>query len=181
MTQSLKKYVNESTSFHSANNTLNDVNSYKRAKEILEPYVKAALHDEGFMIQTSSDIEDYKYHSDLKIISYNGEKYNQPFNIDVKGNSEINKHSFVFSFTKIDNNGKEFVIDENGYFAFVNENTFEIYMISQKKFMELTANHKLYSSKKNKNSKYIWVDKNFIRNNANRIIKPNNAINKMLK
>jgi hypothetical protein len=180
MTQSLKNYVNESNRFHGVNNTLNNVKSYNRAKDVLEPYVKAALCDDGFTVQTSSDIEDYRHHSDLKIIAYNGEKYNQSYNIDVKGNSETNKHSLVFSFTKFDNNGKEFMIDEKGYFAFVDENEFEIYIIGQKKFMELTSNHKLYTGKKNKNSKYIWVDKKFIRNNANRIIKPNNAINRML-
>ncbi len=179
MTQPLKKYVNESNKPYGVNNNLNDVESYKRAKEVLEPYVKAALCDDGFTVQTSSHIEDYLYHSDLKIIAYNGEKYNQSYNIDVKGNSETNKHSPSFSFTKF-NNGVEFEIDEKGYFAFVDENVFEIYIIGQKKFMELTSNYKLYTSKRNENSKYIWVDKIFIRNNANRIIKPNNAINRML-
>lgn len=180
MTQLLKNYVNEPNKIHGVNNNLNDVDSYKRAKEVLEPYVKAALCDEGFTMQTSSYIEDYMYHSDLKIIAYNGEKYNQPYNIDVKGNSEKNKHSPSFSFTKIDNNGNEFVINEKGYFAFVDENEFEIYIIGQKKFMELTSNYTLYTSKRNKNSKYIWVDKMFIRNNSDRIIKPNNAINRIL-
>ena len=159
------------------NNSINDKYSYDRAKNILEPYVKAALEELGYIVRDATVIEDMN-HSDLYIMGKNN-VYKQPFGIDVKGNEKSHRFSNRITFTKISKTGKLFIPNSNNFFAFVDERNYEIYIINQVKFFKLTENFILHKSTKN-NSQFIWVEKQFLKDNAIRIIKPSNKLYSML-
>ena len=160
------------------NNNINDIYSYDRAKTVLEPYVKAAFEELGYIVRNATDKEDMELHSDLYIVGKNN-IYKKPYGIDVKGNSKNIRFSDKLTFTKISKTGKAFIPNIENFFAFVDERTCEIYIINQVKFFRITKNFNLIKSNKN-NSQYIWVEKQFLRDNASRIIKPSSKINLML-
>ena len=159
------------------NNSINDIYSYYRAKYILEPYVKAAFEELDYIVRDATIEEDMR-HVDLYIIGKNN-ILKKPFGIDVKGRNKNINNSNKITFTKISKTGKVFIPDPNNFFAFVNENTYEIYIINQVKFFNITADFTLYKSKRN-NSKFIWLDYKFLKDNAVRIVKPSDKLNLML-
>ena len=162
----------------SSYNSINDKNSYNRAKNVLEPYVKVAFEELGYIVRDATVIEDMENHSDLYIMGKNN-VYKQPFGFDVKGNEKSQRFSNRVTFTKISKTGKLFIPNSNNFFAFVDECNYEIYIINQVKFFKLTENFILHKSTKN-NSQFIWVEKQFLRDNAIRIIKPSNKLYSML-
>lgn len=158
-------------------NSLNDISSYNRAKNVLEPYVKASLEEKGYMVRNATINEDMN-HSDI-FVTGKDNVYKQSFGIDVKGNEKSQRLSNRVAFTKISKTGKLFIPNSNNFFAFVNECNYEIYIINQVKFFKLTENFILHKSTKN-SSQFIWVEKQFLRDNAIRIIKPSNKLYSML-
>lgn len=159
------------------NNSINDIYSYDRAKNILEPYVKAAFEELDYIVRDAT-IEEDMHHVDLYIIGKNN-IFKKPFGIDVKGRNKNINNSNKITFTKISKTGKVFIPDPNNFFAFVNENIYEIYIINQVKFFNITADFTLHKSKRN-NSKFIWLDYKFLKDNAVIIVKPSDKLNLML-
>lgn len=162
----------------SSYNSINDKNSYNRAKNVLEPYVKSALEELGYNVRNATEYEDMELYSDLYIIGKNN-ICKKPFGIDVKGNTKNKRFSSKMTFTKISKKGKKFIPNIENFFAFVDERNYEIYIINQVKFFKLTENFILHKSTKN-DSQFIWVEKQFLRDNAIRIIKPSNKLYSIL-
>ena len=161
-------------------------NLYDRAKNEDEPFVKAALENEGWKIENGTYDEDFK-HIDLKASKgfedEDGNKSISNVTIDVKRNSSKNAHTKNYSIQTVDSTGKEFEYKENGYFAFINDDDKTIALVKQLDIKNLASNKQEKETTINgqkDGSKYVLLSKQEI-NKLGRIINPSDKIKKILK
>ena len=161
------------------NESLNQHDLLKRAKEVDEPFVKAALEAEGWKVTTGTIDEDFVgiY---LKVEKTNDEdNFGGKFNIDVKRNSPKNKTSKNFLLTVVSNGGDEFEWKKTNYFAFIDDVDSTISLVKHDDIKKLADHYKKYDSKFDE-SKYVLLPKTEVKK-LGRTIKPSEKIQDMLK
>ena len=160
--------------------SIHNINWLENAKNNEEPFVKAALEDEGWKVNIGSQDEDFNG-IDLKVEKEKTEdEFGGKFSIDVKGSSDKNKKSKNFLLTVKSASGKEYPYDDNNFFAFIDYIDKTIALVSQKDIKELVKKYKERDSRFGDNSKYVLLSKQEVKK-LGRIIEPSDDIKKKLK
>ncbi len=167
----IKNFINES---------LHNSDWLSNAKNNEEPFVKAALEEEGWKVTPGSQNEDFQG-IDLKVEKQEtDDQYGGKFNIDVKGSSSKNKQSKSFLFTCKSASGKEYPYSDNHFIAFINYVDKTIYLAADKDVKELASKYKEYDSKFGDESKYVLLPKKEVQK-LGRTINPSDKIKNLLK
>ena len=162
------------------NEALHSKNWLENAKNNEEPFVKAALEDEGWTVTIGSQDEDFNG-IDLKVEKKEtDDQYGGKFNLDVKGSSDNNKKSKNFLFTIKSASGKEYPFKDNNFLAFIDYEDKTIALCNQKDLKELAKKYTERDSKFGDSSKYVLLPKQEVKK-LGRIINPSDKIKKMLK
>ena len=140
-----------------------------RAKYIDEPFVRHRLEqlypNSRFSL---GDVESDCEYADVEMTTQAGVSYK----IDVKRPlpKYLNSPNFTFVFY---NRGKSYPLDGNGFIAFIDDKTGDIYLVSY-----LKMQHYISTSPNISNTsgiKYIILSKQFLANDKNTIIKGNKS------
>jgi len=167
----IKNFINES---------LHNSDWLSNAKNNEEPFVKAALEEEGWKVTPGPQNEDFQG-IDLKVEKQEtDDQYGGKFNIDVKGSSSKNKQSKSFLFTCKSASGKEYPYSDNHFIAFINYVDKTIYLAADKDVKELASKYKEYDSKFGDESKYVLLPKKEVQK-LGRTINPSDKIKNLLK
>lgn len=140
-----------------------------RAKYIDEPFVRHRLEqlypNSRFSL---GDIESDWEHADVEMTTQSGVSYK----IDVKRPlpKYLNSPNFTFIFYK---NDKVYPLDGNGYIAFIDDKTGDIYLVSYSKMKNYIS--KFPNIKNIPGIKYIILSKQFLVTDNNTIIKGNKS------
>lgn len=138
-----------------------------RAKYIDEPFVRHRLEqlypNSRFSL---GDVESDWEHADVEMTTQSGVSYK----IDVKRSlpKYLNSPNFTFIFYK---NDKVYPLDDNGYIAFIDDKTGDIYLVSYAKMKNYID--KLPNITNIPGIKYIILSKQFLATDKNTIIKGN--------
>jgi hypothetical protein len=159
-----------------------DYNLYLRARNCDEQFVIAALKECHLDVSQSSDHDDWK-HIDLIVSNNNKCHYNVKDllgkNIDVKRNSKQNRNSNNFSLTIVNTTGQKYPLDNDSYFAFIDDVNKNIYIIHYHKIQDFINHTTIYNGRQKK-SKYILISKYFLKNHSDIILNPSNDVKNML-
>lgn len=150
------------------------------AKNSEEPFVKAALEDEGWTVTVGSQDEDFKgidLHAEKDDTD---EVYGGKFDIDVKGSSIKNKTSKNFLFTCKNASGKEYPYSDNHFLAFIDYNDKTITVVSDNDVKGLVSKYKERDSQFGDNSKFVLLPKTEVKK-LGRTINPSDKIKAILK
>lgn len=158
-----------------------DYNLYLRARNCDEQFVIAALKEYHLDVFQSSDHDDWK-HIDL-IVSNNSKCHYDVKdllgkNIDVKRNSQQNRNSNNFSLTIVNDTGQKYPLDNDSYFAFIDDVNKNIYIIHYHKIQDFISHTTIYNG--HKKSKYILISKYFLKNHSDIILNPSSDVKNML-
>ena len=140
-----------------------------RAKYIDEPFVRHRLEqlypNSRFSL---GDVESDWEHADVEMTTQAGVSYK----IDVKRPlpKYFNSPNFTFIFYK---NDKVYPLDGNGYIAFIDDKTGDIYLVS---YLKMKNYIDKFPNRTNiPGIKYIILSKQFLTNDKNTIIKGNKS------
>lgn len=154
----------------------------KRAKTVDEPFVKAALEEEGYSVELATQDEDFK-HIDLKVStdykSDDVDKKGITF-VDVKRNSEGQKNSSNFTLTIKSDTGIDFPFDKNKSFAFIDDTDGTITLVYHDDIEKLVKQSKPRKSKFGGNSEYVILPKDKVKK-LGKVIYPSNNVKRLLK
>ncbi len=158
-----------------------DHNLYLRARNCDEQFVIAALKECHLDVSQSSKSDDFK-HIDL-IVSNNSKcHYNVKDllgkNIDVKRNSPQNRNSNNFSLTIVNDTGEKYPLDNDSYFAFIDDVNKNIYIIHYHKIQDFISHITIYNG--HQKSKYILISKYFLKHHSDIILNPSSDVKNML-
>ena len=168
--KNLKDYITEA---------VNQPDLLKRAKEIDEPFVKAALENEGWKVTKGTLDDDFKG-IDLKVEKTDDDsEFGGKYNIDVKRNSPKNKNSKNFLLTIVSDKGDEFEWKNTDYFAFIDDENQNIVLAKHDDVKAFADKYKKYDSEYD-NSKYILLPKREIYK-LGRTIEPSEDVKSMLQ
>ena len=140
-----------------------------RAKYIDEPFVRHRL--EQFYPNSRfalGDVESDWEHADIEMTTPTGVSYK----IDVKRSlpKYLNSPNFTFVFYK---RGKNYPLDGNGFIAFIDDKTGDIYLVSYSKMKHYIS---MFPNMTNISEiKYIILRKEFLTTDNNTIIKGNKS------
>ena len=150
------------------------------AKNNEEPFVKAALEDEGWEVKVGSQDEDFKG-IDLKVKKEDtDDEFGGEFNIDVKGSTQKNKNSKNFLFTCKSATGKEYPYKDKHFIAFIDYVDKTIKIASDEDIKNLASKYKERDSQFGDNSAYVLLPKAEVQK-LGRTINPSNNIKALLK
>ena len=140
-----------------------------RAKYIDEPFVRHRL--EQFYPNSRfalGDVESDWEHTDIEITTQTGVNYK----IDVKRSlpKYLDSPNFIFVFY---NRGKSYPLDGNGFIAFIDDKTGDIYLVSYTKMKNYID--KFPNITNIPGIKYIILSKQFLATDKNTIIKGNKS------
>lgn len=145
-----------------------------RAKYVDEPFVRHRLEQlypkSRFAL---GDVESDWEHTDIEIITQTGVSYK----IDVKRSlpKYLNSPNFTFVFY---NRGKSYPLDGNGFIAFIDDNTGDIYLVSYSKMQHYID--KLPNITNIPGIKYIILNKQFLSIDNNTILRGNKSASDFL-
>lgn len=158
------------------NNNLNYKEGYDRAKEVGEPFVKAAIEELGYKVVSATRDEDFK-HIDLKV-KIGDNKY---INIDVKENSLERRNSSNFTFTYYSRTGVYFKFIKDGRFAFIDDVDKKIYFVRHSYIANyIRKNGCIRLKSENNPSCFALIKKEDLENDA-KIVTPSDEVKKLLK
>ena len=150
------------------------------AKNNEEPFVKAALEDEGWKVTLGSQDKDFKG-IDLKVEKDDSDdEFGGKFDVDVKGSSSKNKQSKRFLFICKNSSGKEYPYADKHFIAFIDYIDKTIVIVSDNDVKKLASKYKEYDSKFGDNSKFVLLPKHEVQK-LGRTINPSDEIKNLLK
>ncbi len=166
-------------SIYEVHRGLNDKEANKRAKQIDEPFVAAALKEIGWQVSPGTYDEDFK-HIDLKV--FHTPKGNKIFSIDVKRSNRENAYSPNFLITTVSNSGTKFPFSDKDFFAFIDDSDSTITIIKQSKIEKLIKDYKLKEQDSHNDGigKFVLLNKKLVKQNADKIIEPSNFVKELL-
>lgn len=154
----------------------------KRAKTVDEPFVKAALEEEGYSVEFATQDEDFK-HIDLKVeVNYESDDMSKKgiTSVDVKRNSEGQKNSSNFTLTIKSDFGSDFPFDKNKCFAFIDDVDETITLVYHDDIEKLVKQYKPRKSKFGGKSEYVILPKDKVKK-LGKVIYPSNNVKRLLK